>query len=308
MLISVITPSFQQDRFIERTIKSVLNQAPVDFEYFIYDALSTDKTTSILTKYKHCISWFSEPDNGQAHAVNKGLAKSTGDIIAWINSDDIYYPGAFRQVLSFFEHNPNVSGLYGQADWLDEDDNVIATYPTQAWDYKQLTRECYLCQPAVFFRRSLVDRLGDLDVGLKYCMDYELWLRYGRTNPFVYLPIKLAGSRIYPENKTFSNQLTAHHETNGMLLEKIGYSTRHWIFKYSKLQVEGDTQIDKSDLKFTLKFIEVAIEKSCKFNKKAVLIVLLKVIFYDLKRRMEWMRSHSDFDVENTILEQRDRL
>ena len=176
MTISVITPSFQQGRFIERTIQSVLNQEGNDFEHFVVDGGSSDETLNILKKYEHCLTWISESDDGQAHAIDKGLAMSTGEIIAWINSDDIYYPHAFKQISSLFEANPDIAVVYGQADWIDEADEIIASYPTRSWDYNQLTRECYLCQPAVFFRRSLVDRLGGLNPSLQYCMDYELWL------------------------------------------------------------------------------------------------------------------------------------
>ena len=304
MMISAITPSFQQGRFIERTIQSVLRQKAGVFEYFDIDGVSTDKTLSILAKYEDSLSWVSEPDDGQAHAVNKGLAKSNGEIIAWINSDDIYYPEAFEQVILFFETNPDISIVYGQADWIDEADNIIASYPTRPWNYARLTKECYLCQPSVFFRRSLVEHFGDLNTGLQYCMDYELWLRYGQMNQFAYLPVKLAGSRIYPTNKTFGSRLAAHREANEMLYEKFGYSTRHWIFNYSKLQLENDSKLGYSDLLFTVKLLTYSLKNCWQFNRQAVVVVFLKVVLYQFESHWAWSRSQSQFDVENAIQKQ----
>ncbi len=247
LTVSAITPSYEQGQFIERTIKSVVAQDVASFNYVVCDGGSTDETLAILEKYGGSLRWISEPDQGQADAVNKGMAMTSGDIIAWINSDDIYYPQAFKQVLAFFEEHPDIAGVYGQADWIDEFDNVIAPYPTKPWSYRQLTKECYLCQPAVFFRRTLIEELGDLNAQLQYCMDYELWLRYGQKYPFAYLPVKLAGSRLYASNKTFGGRLAAHREANDMLKEKLGYSTQKWIFGYSKLQAKAATDPTDGD-------------------------------------------------------------
>ncbi|EKV01770.1 glycosyl transferase [Leptolyngbya sp. PCC 7375] len=305
---SVITPSFQQGNFIERTICSVLDQDCKDIEYFVLDGGSTDKTVSVLKRYSRHLTWVSEPDDGQAHAVNKGLAMSTGEIIAWINSDDIYYPHAFEQVSLLFEANPDVAVVYGQADWIDQADNIIAPYPTRSWDYGQLTKECYLCQPAVFFRRSVAERLGGLDPSLQYCMDYELWLRYGQMIPFSYLPVNLAGSRIYPTNKTFGSRLAAHREANEMLCARLGHSTRHWIFEYSKLQLESDSKAQKTDLIFAFKLFVLAIKNCWSFNKRATAIVCLKVILDQLFRQHFWLRSQPKINIENVILDQHDQV
>ncbi len=238
---SVITPSFCQGRFIERTIQSVLAQglSPEEYEYVVCDGGSQDETLDILKRYESQIRWISEPDKGQADAVNKGIAMTNGDIIAWINSDDVYYPGAFEAVRAVFEAYPEVQAVYGDADHIDERDRRIEAYPTTSWDYELLKEYCYLCQPSVFFRRRLVKELGTLDDSLRYCMDYELWLRYGHHYPFYYLCEKLAGSRLYRSNKTLSQRVAVHQEINDMLQKKLGKVTYKWIFAHAYVKIEN---------------------------------------------------------------------
>jgi glycosyltransferase involved in cell wall biosynthesis len=232
---SVVTPSFQQGRFIERTICSVLDQKDVAFEYLVVDGGSTDQTTAILERYGDQIRWLSEPDHGQADAVNKGIRLTQGEIIAWINSDDVYYPGALSAVHQVFAAHPEVDVVYGDGDHIDEHDRVLEPYPIEPWDYRRLTQTCFLCQPATFFRRRLVERYGGLDSRLNFCMDYELWLRYGKHARFHYLPRKLAGSRMYADNKTLSQRRAVHRETLAMYKASVGQIPDQWLLGYAEL-------------------------------------------------------------------------
>ncbi len=301
---SVITPSFQQGDFIERTIQSVLTQvksdsestSPIEIDYVVCDGGSSDQTVAILQRYGSQLRWISERDRGQADAVNTGIAMTTGDIIAWINSDDVYFPGAFAAVQAVFAAHPEVAAVYGNADWIDDRDQLIAPFPTRPWHYDRLPDDCYLCQPAVFFRRSLVEKFGNLDIRLNYCLDYELWLRYGQHVAFHYLPQKLAGSRMYATNKTLGQRLKAHAEVNEMLLQKLGYVPHSWLCGYALVKVEETNGLDRTqpaELRPFAQALIVATLQEYRHRQQPLKpIVLLKLAFWWLLPQQSWfMRS-----------------
>ena len=266
--ISVVMPSYNQAEFIEKTIQSVLSQDIPNLEFVIYDNLSSDGTIEILKKYESRLRWISEKDKGQGHAVNKGIQNTSGEIIGWVNSDDIYYPGALKSVLQYFETHPDVDLVYGDADHIDVQDQWIEDYYTEPWDLERLKDVCFLCQPAVFFHRRVAKRFGLLDERLYWCMDYEYWLRVGLGGAKVaYLPQKLAGSRMYPENKTLRSIRKVHREYLVMLSRALGKVPDKWLYNYAHAVLD-ERGISRTKKKFAIWVSVISLWTAIRWNKK----------------------------------------
>jgi glycosyltransferase involved in cell wall biosynthesis len=212
MKITIITPSLNQAKFIEQTIRSVVTQSYKNIEYLILDGGSTDGSVEIIKKYakKHpkIIKWQSKKDKGQVHAVNQGLKKATGDIIAYLNSDDYYLPGTFAKVVSFFRNNPGSQWLVGNCkvtaknlSWTFKLKHLVPIHKNKNWLYLSN----WINQPAVFLRKDLVNKVGQFKEKYNYAFDYDYWLRGqkfslpGRTKQ------KLAVFRVHPNSKGSSN-------------------------------------------------------------------------------------------------------
>lgn len=211
MRVSIITPSLNQREFLVRTSQSILaQQAETDLEWLILDGGSTDGTLEFLGSLSDPrVRWRSEPDRGQADAINKGLAVATGEIVAWLNSDDLYLPGALPRIVAAFAENPRAQWLIGRCQIIDRDDRVIrpaiARYKDRSlrrYTYRALLRENFISQPAVFWRRQFGAQFGLLDESLHWTMDYDLWLRMGaRSDPLV-LDEVLAQFRLHERSKS----------------------------------------------------------------------------------------------------------
>ncbi len=202
--ISVVTPSFNNGNYIEQTILSVVEQNYPNFEHFVMDGGSTDGTVRILKKYKH-LHWVSEKDNGQSHALNKGFRAVSGEIIAWINSDDWYEPNVFHRVAAFFMQNPDKNIVMGNCNLIDESGRVFDVVVNHARGFDELANykaaRSIPTQPAIFFRKKLLDVYGLLDESLFYAMDYDLWLRFAMHNYFYHINETFANYRFHPGAK-----------------------------------------------------------------------------------------------------------
>lgn len=239
MKVSIVTPSFNQGQFIERTLQSVSRQTEAEIEHVVFDGGSADNTVEILRNFNPPVRWLSKKDKGQADAVNQGIRSTNGEVIGWLNSDDIYYPGAIAQVVAFFTAHPEVDVVYGMADHIDLNDKAFESYPTEPWSFGRLHETCFICQPALFFRRRVVAQHGLLDESLNYCMDYEYWLRLGKAGVrFAYLEVKLAGSRLYADNKTLGARVKVHKEINDMFKKFCGKVPDRWLSNYAHAVVE----------------------------------------------------------------------
>lgn len=266
--ISIVTPSFNQGKFIEKTIQSVVTQEIDNIEHIIIDGGSTDDTLALLKSHSHHLTWISEKDSGQAHAVNKGLKLAHGTIIGWLNSDDIYYEGALKIILDFFESHPACDIVYGQANYIDENDAVIAPYPTQPWNLKNLKRTCFICQPATFFRSRLIQQHGLLHENLHYCMDYEYWLRMAQVGvPFYYLTHSiLAGSRLHHSAKSIAQQVESQQESIRMLKQYYRFIPCDWFISCAIAKVRSNRKNYRKNRWYFSKVILCAIRYSLSWN------------------------------------------
>lgn len=238
MKVSIITPSYNQGKYIKRTIESVLSQNIDDLEYIVMDGGSTDETVDILKSYGEKIIWKSEKDKGQTDAVNKGISMASGEIIGWLNSDDIYYPGAVDAVLQVFYEHPEINVVYGNANHIREDDSFLEEYYTEDFNYERLKEVCFICQPSLFFRKKIVEKYGYLDDKLQYCMDYDYWLRLGKGENFFRLPVLIAGSRLYDDNKTLGARRKVHEEMLKMLKKNLKVIPPRWVYNLAHVIVD----------------------------------------------------------------------
>ncbi|HCX14307.1 MAG TPA: glycosyltransferase [Rhodospirillaceae bacterium] len=207
MKFSIIMPSFNQKRFIERSIQSVLRQSYNNFELIIVDGASTDGTHEILDKYRHhCSKVLIEPDNGQSDALNKGFSLASGDVFGWLNSDDIYEPGAFQLAAAAFESHKNIKVFFGDWNDIDENDRVIQRRHAFDFSTKHHLYEGFHCNSqAMFWRKPVHRRFGKFDLKLHRTMDYEMILSFGENETdrsFLRTDTVLAGFRQHESQKT----------------------------------------------------------------------------------------------------------
>ena len=201
-LVSIITPSYNQAPFLEKTIQSVLEQDYPHIEYIVVDGGSTDNSAEIIQKYADYLAyWISEKDSGQAEAINKGFARANGEIVAWLNSDDYYMSNSISMVVRCFEQNPDIVMIYGDMLAVDGEGQTI-----NVLKYKQLSLEDLLCfqilgQPSVFFRRSALEKTGLLDPSFHFMLDHHLWIRLAQQGRVLHVPQVWSAARYHPQAK-----------------------------------------------------------------------------------------------------------
>ena len=284
--ITIVTPSLNQGRFIRRTIESVLCQDGVAIEYLLFDGGSTDETLEILRQYGGRFSWVSEKDRGQAAAVNKGWRRARGKYLGWLNSDDIYLPGALAQAVAFLEARPGAAAVYGEGYHIAEDDRKIERYPTEPFDRKRLGQTCFICQPTVFLRRSVVEEVGYLDESLHYAMDYDLWFRIARRYEMFYIKSDWACTRFYPGSKTLGYRLQAHREILKVVQRHTGAVPPSWVYGYAHAVMER--YLDRSrglhPLLFPAGLILISAKTFWQFNRRVPLA--------ECRRWWTWLRRN----------------
>jgi glycosyltransferase involved in cell wall biosynthesis len=245
-LVSVVTPSFNQARYLEATIQSVLGQDYPNLAYIIVDGGSTDGSLEIIQHYADRLAWWvSERDQGQTDAINKGFARAHGQVLAWLNSDDTYQPGAISEAVAALQTHPEVGMVYGDANLVDESGQVIGQFPAAQTDYHRLrSGYVHIPQQAAFFRASLWQEVGPLDPTFYFAMDYDLWVRLAKRAPLLYQPRPWANFRLHGGGKSvvsdercWPEMLRVHYREGGSRLAPIVLKARFRRLFYARLPI-----------------------------------------------------------------------
>jgi glycosyltransferase involved in cell wall biosynthesis len=205
-LVSIVTPSFNQARYLESTLLSVLDQDYPNLEYILMDGGSTDGSVEIIRRYSDRLAWWiSEKDRGQTDAINKGFANARGEILAWLNSDDTYEPNAVSEAVAFLQDHPEVGLVYGDANIIDENGRIVGRFPAARTSYRRLRQGyVHIPQQSAFWRADLWRKVGPLDPAFYFAMDYDLWVRLAALVPIHYHPRVWANFRLHTGGKTIA--------------------------------------------------------------------------------------------------------
>ena len=245
MKVAVVTPSFNQGRFVERTLESVRGQASADYEHIIFDGGSTDGTAEMLRAYAEGdqrVRLTIGPDGGQVDAINKGLALADGDILTWLNSDDYYSDeSAIAAVVAFFEANPEIDVVYGRGNRVDAEGNTLseAFVQPEGTDFRRSLQVAIgLLQPAVFFRRRVYEAVGGLDAAYNLQLDYEYWIRIAQRGfRFGFLDRILCNATAHEDAKSTAFRMRQLDECLHLVDDRFGYVAWQWLHRYAEFHV-----------------------------------------------------------------------
>ncbi|MBI5932454.1 MAG: glycosyltransferase [Chloroflexi bacterium] len=229
--VSIITPSFNQARYLEATIQSVLSQDYPRIEYLIVDGGSTDGSVDVIKKYADKLAWWvSEKDHGQTDAINKGFARAKGDVLAWLNSDDTYEPRAVGQAVKYLLEHPEVGMVYADCNYINEEGRVIGKFPAAQTDLARLRRGyVHIPQQTMFFRAELWKQIAPLDPSFYFAMDYDLWTRIASRAELKYLAgqtwanfrIHTSGKTIAADDRCWPEMIRVHYRDGGSFFSPI---------------------------------------------------------------------------------------
>lgn len=244
MKISIVTPSFNQGAYIRRTIDSVLSQrGDFELEYRVIDGGSTDDTLEILKSYGTDVAWMSECDEGQVDAINKGLTTATGDIVGWLNSDDLLQPGALARVAETFSAHPEAIWVHGRCSIIDEDDREVRRwvsaykhFRSRRHSFENLLTENYISQMTAFWRRDAHDEIGYLDTSVRLAFDYDFFLRLAGLGDPVFIDEPIACFRWYAGSKSGGGFVEQMRETNELARR---YRSNPWTRVRARLKKIG---------------------------------------------------------------------
>ncbi len=218
--ITVVTPSYNQEQFIEYTLRSVLNQEYPNLEYIVIDGASTDGSVDIIRRYAgHLAYWVSEPDEGQTDALIKGFSRATGNIFCYLNSDDLFEPGTLREVAKFFLEHRKARAVYGDSIWIDVEGRPIKPKKEHPFNrFIWLYDYDFIPQPSTFWRRDIYEKVGGLDPAFQLAMDADLFIRFAEVAPICHVPRIWSRMRLYPEQK--NQRLRAQSNQEDLIIRR----------------------------------------------------------------------------------------
>ncbi len=241
-LVSIVTPVYNGAAYLREAIESVLSQDYPRIEYIVSDGGSTDETLEILESYRGRLRYFSGRDKGPGDATYRGFLLAQGEIFAWLNSDDLYLPGAVRIGVDYLRSNPEVDVVYGQGYWIDENGKTIRPYPSLPFNPKVLERDCFICQPSSFIRAAAY-RACPLDPEVNMSFDYDLWIRMAKhAVSFTEIPQFLACTRMHSGALTIGERNRVFEASMGLLKRHYGYVPLEWVFGYTTYLADGRDQ------------------------------------------------------------------
>lgn len=237
--ISIVTPSFNQADYVEATVRSVFNQRYQNLEYIFMDGGSTDETLANIEKYKNKFAHFeSGPDGGQSAAIAKGFDLATGQIMAYLNSDDVLLPGTLNFVADYFARNPNVDFIYSHRCFIDEKNNVKTHWILPPHSSFMMKRCDLIPQETCFWRRSLFEKAGNIDSTFRFAMDYDLFVRYMHSGKFKRVNKFLAAFRVHGESKTSTQLSTIGQEEVSRVYKKYNIKPVPYLGDFFSLWVQ----------------------------------------------------------------------
>ncbi len=229
--ISVVTPSFNQARYLRETLASVAAQTYPAHEHIVMDGGSTDGSVEVLREWgpRPGFQWHSGRDRGQSDAINKGVALATGEIVGWLNSDDLLYDGALDAIARAFAAQPDAGVVYGTGEKMDPEGRTVKIIPAVPYDARRLRSAFYVLQPSMFFRRALFQQVGGLDENSHYAMDWELLLKLARIAPVIGIPDPVGRLRVYGETKSNTGGWARMREIANIGRRMHGPLDRNWL-------------------------------------------------------------------------------
>jgi len=243
--ISLVVPSLNQGRFLAATLESALGQGYPSLELLVRDGGSTDGTAAVLEAFRGRVDAACGPDGGQADAINRGLAAARGEVLGYLNSDDLLLPGALEAVGRAFAEEPRLRLVHGRAVYVDEEGREVGPCLTEAWSRERLADYCLVAQPAAFFRRSLLEEVGPFDTDLHHALDYDFWLRAAEVlgpDEVLYLDRPLAACRLHAEAKTVAGWDRALGEIFDVVRRRTGYLSLWWCVAKWDHRLDGRSQ------------------------------------------------------------------